>query len=465
MTRSNETRKNEDKPEGLFHNLKLLALVPEYERKIIDGIQLVSLGNYMSTLKPKQKLPENVPIEGLRKTIQREIEAGLATALLQALGPSLGRALLPTLGFGPVQRAAQKLATTVSADWIVQQNQGEIQSSSIGSEDKAGLPLSFLSLLAFSEINAKTNKPTSEDNGKDTDENQIPGSALTAMDKMKRGEVVAGLSFADFDDFPNDFVVERHFENFIHKMEDRLRKGNCDIHESTEERIAKSELRRDNENSDDNRYDPEDRSMGPSIPLNPRLLPDLHLGYGDIKCSHTKREVLRMRLISLLLNRLGSNYFETRKGNQPTFSVRMKPGDQPVYTPSAFVEMLIQFGHSVEVLSTSRLTTFGLGMCIQERDGSFSQIPMGVFIESGYEDRQGRMAPAMMPHSGVNMYISGPIAGKRKDGTKSVLSIQRKFCITVPRSHTLCLTETCRFHWHRRILRLEKRWDTNAALL
>ena len=34
------------------------------------------------------------------------------------------------------------------------------------------------------------------------------------------------------------------------------------------------------------------------------------------------------------------------------------------------------------------------------------------------------MAPAMMPHSGLNMYIKGPIAGNRADGTQSELSIQ-----------------------------------------
>ena len=34
------------------------------------------------------------------------------------------------------------------------------------------------------------------------------------------------------------------------------------------------------------------------------------------------------------------------------------------------------------------------------------------------------MAPAMMPHSGLNMYIKGPIAGNRADETQSELSIQ-----------------------------------------
>ena len=81
-------------------------------------------------------------------------------------------------------------------------------------------------------------------------------------------------------------------------------------------------------------------------------------------------------------------------------------------------------GHEIEVVPSSRLTTFGVGMCIKENDGSYTNVPLGVFLESGYADKDGRMAPAMLPHSGLDMRISGPLAGTRKDGTPSELALQ-----------------------------------------
>jgi hypothetical protein len=61
---------------------------------------------------------------------------------------------------------------------------------------------------------------------------------------------------------------------------------------------------------------------------------------------------------------------------------------------------------------------------VKEDDGSWSNIPLAAFLESGYEDKDGRIAPAMMPHSGLDMFIAGPLAGKRSDGTPSTLRIQ-----------------------------------------
>ena len=133
-----------------------------------------------------------------------------------------------------------------------------------------------------------------------------------------------------------------------------------------------------------------------------------------------------MRLLSIILNRLGSNYYKRLNGlDDRIFSVQMSEDDNEVITtPGAFIEALIKSGHNVEAVPTTHLTTFGVNLCVKEDDGSWSNIPLAAFLESGYEDKESRMAPAAMPHSGIDVFISGPLAGKRGDGTPSTLRIQ-----------------------------------------
>jgi hypothetical protein len=428
MERVEEPQESED----IFSNLRLLELTPEFVANEKGSMRMMSLGDYMSSLRPKQ-MPKKMSMDDLPQAVQRELEAGLASALLKALGPNLGRALLPAVGIGPIQKQAEKIATRIATDWFLS-DEGFISESG----DKAGFPVSLLSLLAFSEMNAKVNSGSSETDKKDGDAEKraptLPGLDLSAMDKFKLGEVVVGPSFVDEESgslIPQDFVVENDFDRIIGSMEDRLRgeSEDCHANESTELKVAKKEVLDEEvaDKGDDKGsscYDPEDRRMGEPVPINTRLFPDLYLGWGDAVCSHTKREVLKMRLLSTLLNKLGSNYDRRRKGDQNLFLVRMKASDSPISTPSAFLKALIDSCHQVKIFPTSRLTTFGLGMCIKEKDGSFTQVPLGVFIESGYEDAEGHMATAMMPHSGLDMFISGPLAGKRADGTPSELHIQ-----------------------------------------
>lgn len=77
-------------------------------------------------------------------------------------------------------------------------------------------------------------------------------------------------------------------------------------------------------------------------------------------------------------------------------------------------------------------------MCIKEKDSSYTNIPLGVFLESGYEDKYGRMAHAMLPHSGLDMTIRGPLAGSRTDGTPSTLALQ----------HFIGIEGFCGWHSH-----------------
>lgn len=356
--------------------------------------------------------------------------------MLKALGPNLGRALLPALGTGVVERQAQKLASSIATNWFLS-DEGSISASG----DKGGVPISLMTLLTVADTNAKLNSGNVDEAKPEV----VAGMNLTAMEKMKRGEIVKGPSFCDPDlnlIDANCFVMDRDFDKTIAGMEDHLGYhkdpgglNDLGLNMAQEEALDKQNLRveekyqsdkmdRDKTDIPRQEYDPEDRCMGEPVPLNPRLFPGLHLGWGDAKCSHTKRETLKMRLLALLLNRLGANYDRKVHGDDSLFTVRMSVNDKPIDNPADFIKALKAFGHEIESVPSTRLTTFGLALCVKENDGSWSNIPLGIFLESGYEDKDGNMAPCMMPHSGLDLIIKGPLAGKRGDGTESELRLQ-----------------------------------------
>ena len=421
---------HKEAPKGVFRNLQLMEMNPEFAANAKkEGHQLISLGDYMASLRPKG-LPKKISVEDTPKIIQREIEAGLAAGLLKVLGPNLGRALLPAIGGGIIQRKAQGLAANIATKWVMTP-EGSISES----QDKAGIPISLLTLLAISDTNAKINS------GKPMSDESVPNLGLNATDKMKVGEIVKGPTFvnnlSDTSLIPNDFVISLDFDKAIFGMEDILagHEEHGDMTETAlkvaqEDAIQKEEHHKDAQayraQKINHKYDPEDQKTGEPVPVNPRLFPGLYLGWGGALNSHNKREVLKMRLLSLLLNRLGANYYRQTEGEdeKELFQVRMKEGDAPITKPADLTQALMDSGHKIEVVPTSRMTTFGMALCVNEKDGSWSNIPLGVFLETGYEDKDGNMAPAMVPHSGLDMFITGPLAGERKDGTPSELRLQ-----------------------------------------
>jgi hypothetical protein len=178
------------------------------------------------------------------------------------------------------------------------------------------------------------------------------------------------------------------------------------------------------------RYDPHGTKMSDPVPVNPRLFPGLHLGWGDAQCTHTNREVLKNRLISILLNKLGANYSKStaNTGGGNLFCVELE-NEKVITTPWELIQALIVSGHKVQAVPACQVTTFGIALCIHEDDGSWSYIPLAAFLESGYEDAEGMTAPAFMPHSGLNMELTGPLFGSRVDGTPSKCSIQHYIAI------------------------------------
>ena len=423
------THSRQIKNAGLFADLALLELNPAFYRQATaDGWSLMTLGDYLSSLRPKQ-WPKNFSPDAIPSILQREIEAGLGAALLKVLGPNLGIALLPAVGSGPIQKRAQALASSAAGKWFFEQG-GAISAS----QDKGGVPLGLLTLLAGADLNAKINSGA-EPKEEAKQQTDVPNFDLPAIEKMAAGEIVKGVpSFVDPTDnmVPHDnFCLDRDFDQVIRHMEAKLGAHHQRGHVTSPEHQMALEVVADQKADQENKpqtstYDPEDTSMAAPVPINSRLFPDLHMGWGDAKCTHTKRQVLKMRLISLLLNRLGANYQKMASGttDDDLYTVQMTANGPKMTKPSELVQALMDSGHKIEVVPTSRLTTFGLALCVKEPNDKWTNIPVGAFIESGFEDKHGNASPAMMPHSGLDMYISGPLAGTRADGTPSTLRIQ-----------------------------------------
>jgi hypothetical protein len=401
-----------------FRQYKLLELNPSLREKCTKDVSsILSLGEYMSSLQPKG-IPQSVAGMERPQFIEQEIQAGMAAALLKALGPNLGRALLPAME--TLDGKAHSLATGIATKWFASSMEDEME------KDKGGLPLSLMTLLAVSDTNAKVNPPTDSD-------------SLSAIDKMKLGEIGVTSSFIP----TNPFIVSRDFEAAIEKMEDELRnKQVASVGQSTRELdVARLELMNDELLTQDMKiqeakegqkqveYDPEGRNMVDPLPINPRLFPGLHLGWGNAKCTHTNREVLKNRLLSVLLNKLGANYYMKSKGETDIFSVQISEKAQEITTPWELVQGLVDTGHEIEMVPKAMITTFGTSLSVLEQDGTWSNIPLACFVESGYEDAKGTQAPAFMPHSGLNMEVSGPLIGSRADGKLSKCCIQHYIAI------------------------------------
>jgi len=209
--------------------------------------------------------------------------------------------------------------------------------------DAMSFDLSLMELISFVNLHQKVN--TIDDT-----------ATSTPLNRLRLGENLDGDLAYDLDDgsFPTTFDLDNDFINYVTMME---------------ERILKKE----------GKYDPNDRSFPPSIPINERLLPGLYLGKGDLQYTHTKREGIEHRLLCVLLNKLCHNYHKlaSQKGKVED-CFRVVCNGKACIFPKEFIQALIDCGHTVEVCPRVILSNFGMQLCVKEDDGSFTYIPTTV---------------------------------------------------------------------------------------
>eukprot|EP00978_Attheya_sp_CCMP212_P002714 scaffold5582_cov55-Attheya_sp.AAC.1 len=360
--------RNKNLSVGKKNRVICMELDPAFVKENAEW-NMMSFGEYLSQLEPAEQSGFNDLF------LQKELEITIGDTLLKRLGRTYGAALLPLLGVSSVAGSIAGLSHKIS----------KFLARSILSDDKeadaASDPMSFdISLMEIVSFVNLYQKMISPDNGP---------SRITPLEYLRRGENASGDLAYDLGngDFPTTFDVDNDFERYVTMMEERI--------------LDKED-----------KYDPNDRSFPPPAPINEGLLPGLHLGQGDLKCTHTKRESIEHRLLCVLLNKLSHNYYKLREGKlEDCFTVICN--EKQCLFPEEFVQSLVDCGHKVEICPRARLTNFGMQLCLKEDDGSFTCIPTSVMLRTGIE-RSSDSKPAYFaaPHGGMDIIISGPLIGK-----------------------------------------------------
>jgi len=130
-------------------------------------------------------------------------------------------------------------------------------------------------------------------------------------------------------------------------------------------------------------------------------------------------------LFCCLLNRLGYNYYRDEQGDQKCnrFVVKMIKEGKALIRPDELVQGLLDSGHTLVAGSKQHITSFGIGLCVKEEDGSWSSIPLGMFFQTGYADESGKEVHTSMPHGGMELNISGPLVGTDENGNSNKCSL------------------------------------------
>ena len=426
-------------PQPQYRYLQLahsLDLTPSYIKKMRrdHGLEVMSLGEYLSSLRPA----------GPTKAASlKDVELLIGAALLRALGPSVGTALLPVLGvlpkavkaaagIGGVAVAATAVSTAGRADTDADDADADNSESlttakgkSIGERVAVDTPaaviravggLSILQTAGAADLASAVVRARSGWDGYSAPEDcreqvknanndaakSTSGVPTDPLKIMRRGETSKSTFSPEL--LPNPFIMSKHWKGAVDGMVD----------------IIRAEL--------DNSYDPDERSIPEPTPVRDALLPDLHLGC-PVRCLQTNREILENRLLCILLNRLATidilDEIVDEEGDCPAkpFVLKMDEEASPIYRPDDFIQALMDRGHEVEATVTTRITTFGLRLCIKDevensngkKEVKWIHVPLGFNLRSGLQHPQtGRNISAFMTHGAVDLSIKGPLVANAK---------------------------------------------------
>ncbi|KAL7490906.1 hypothetical protein ACHAWT_000421 [Skeletonema menzelii] len=358
-----------------------MELDPNFVKAHSDW-KMMSFGEYLSQLEPAD--PDNAFNQIF---LQKELNILIGKFMLDNMGRTYGAALLPLIGAGSVAAAIAKISSTISkfmAKSILDDKGGGIEGEEDNSNeektvsDAMSFDLSLMELISFVNLHQKVNTI-------DVTKTSTP------LNRLRLGENLDGDLAYDLDDgsFPTNFDLDNDFINYVTMME---------------ERIFEKE----------GKYDPNDRSFPPSVPINERLLPGLHLGKGDLQYTHTKREGIEHRLLCVLLNKLCHNYHKlaSQQVTKVEDCFKVICNGQTCTFPEELIQALIDCGHTVEVCPRVILSNFGMQLCVKEDDGSFTYIPTTLIMRTGIErSADGKPVYFCSPHGGLDLNIKGPLIG------------------------------------------------------
>lgn len=114
-------------------HMSVVDLNPEFVKKHQDKCKMMSLGQYLQSLRP------SIVTDELPQWLEGELQAALALGLVRALGPTMGAALLPGTGFFDSMTA--RIARLAMSIWMGS-GESRVENESIPDAlvDHSGLP-------------------------------------------------------------------------------------------------------------------------------------------------------------------------------------------------------------------------------------------------------------------------------------------------------------------------------------
>uniref|UniRef100_A0A7S1BN76 Uncharacterized protein n=1 Tax=Corethron hystrix TaxID=216773 RepID=A0A7S1BN76_9STRA len=345
--------------------------------EVKDKHKLLSLGDYLSTLRPVGD-----------KKLTEELDVILGKALILSLGPKIGYAALPALGLIPnslKDGGMGALTSLISSAGIEDPKFAHLASMSTTYGVKTLGGISMMTLAGTADVGAAIAVDSYKNDMNKSDE------PSTVEETVKLGGTKTKNNAPD--SIPNTFIMPIHYNKAIFAME----------------LATINEL----DHLEKQKYNPHEVEVSVPVPVEEVTLPDLHWGHGKVARTHSKREIIENRLISILLNRLSfnnmKNEFPVRKNDKPgTFGIKMEEDGDLITTPETFIGALQNLGHTIKCHACSRTTTFGLALCVKNKHGTFSSVPLGLRVRSGLQDKHGNPVPAFLTHSSIDLDIKGP---------------------------------------------------------
>jgi len=376
-----------------------------YIREHFPHIRIMSLGEYLETLEPgaaASMLP------------QEELQVLIRAALIRVLGSGWAGTLVPAaVGMFPVATPLSVVASYLAsiAGAAAQEGRPVVGAAATAMPGHAVSALSGISLVSVLGLvdaaicwnhrkhNTKKNKRTlcmdnlEEKKSSKGSEESVLKSTLQQI--LTHGETETPT----FPSIPNPFILSEHWIQAIEQVEQIIRT------------LSGS-------------YEPDEKPINQPVAVSEILLPDLHMGAGGIRKTHTNRQIVQNRLFSILMNRLMANYIVDDVEymwhcTQPVFQVKINRDDNLTITaPSDFIQALVNEGYSVRTRASSRTTTFSFALSVKEEDidsesgartARWYQVPLALPLRSGIQTEHGEPVPGYMTHSCIDYSVSGPL--------------------------------------------------------
>ena len=127
-------------------HVSVIDLNPEFVRKYQGTYKMMSLGTYLSTLRP------SIMSDELPKWLEGELQAAIGFALLRALGPTIGTALLPGAGF--LDTFTARIARLAVSFFTKKEGQPGKENPDDKLVDHSGMPLTLYNVSFVKTSNA-----------------------------------------------------------------------------------------------------------------------------------------------------------------------------------------------------------------------------------------------------------------------------------------------------------------------